>query len=232
MKGNNWNRGASIPVSDLNESELKEAIHEWAEGCDSLEELLWLCHNNGLETNGCDAGNHHYAYIDFLLNDGSEKLLKVLSAAWEYGKVNFYCQFSGNPRSGPNWNKTVINISPRKNADAIPLFDKLCSILKGEKPVTESELCNAFLKVVKFLDKKKPDVGIHLNRKSESLYHFYFKTFKNSRNVELYSELLCKVGYAEVRNPNKPIVSWEVETSDEKELVEILEATLRLGDNF
>ena len=108
MKGSTWNCLKSIPVDDLSEAELKEAIHEWAEGHDSFEELLWLCYNNGIKTNGCCAGDHHFAYVDFLLDEGKEKLLEMMSAAWKYGKINFFCQFYGNPRSGSDWYKTCL----------------------------------------------------------------------------------------------------------------------------
>lgn len=228
MKGSTWNHGASIPVSDLTESELKEAIHEWAEGCDSLEELLWLCNQNGLETNGCDAGNHHFAYIDFLLKEENAKLMEIMSAAWNYGKCNFFCLFFGNPRSGRDWYKTVINLSPRKNADAVPLFNELCSVLKKEKSVSESQVCKKLLELIEFLDDKEADITMHMNKKADSLYHFYFKAFSGSHNVEYFTKLFSNLGYTEVKSPNKPIIAWEFETTDEKELEEFLKKTLEV----
>ena len=231
MKGSIWNCKKSIPVAELSEAELKEAIHEWAEGCDSLEELLWLCYNNGIKTNGCCAGAHHFAYVDFLLNEGKEKLLEVMSTAWKYGKINFFCQFYGNPRSGPDWYKTVINLSPRKNADAIPLFGELCSVLKKEVPVSKSKVCKAFLDVLYFFDEKKPDFLIHMNKKADSLFHFYFTAFIDTPNIEYYSKLFGKIGYTEVKNPNKPIIVWEFETEDENALKDILETTLKVFES-
>ena len=77
-----WNTGASIPVTSLTLEELKEAIHEWAEGCDELEELLWACYHNGLETSESHVAEHNN-YFSFYISEKSEEQAKRLLTATE-----------------------------------------------------------------------------------------------------------------------------------------------------
>lgn len=60
-----YNNIKSIPIDSLSKEELKTAIHEWAEGDDAMERLLWAFYNKGIKTNGCHAGTRPYIGIDY-----------------------------------------------------------------------------------------------------------------------------------------------------------------------
>ena len=75
-----YNSGASIPISSLSDEELKIAIHEWAEGNDSLESLLWKCYKNGIETQGCHSGLNSYLQIG--LKSPKDKLVVWTTTPW------------------------------------------------------------------------------------------------------------------------------------------------------
>ena len=127
MGKSKWNYGCSIPILALSEAERKEAIHEWAEGNDSLERLLWNCYENKVVTNGCCAGEHHRPYVDFLIEESSRDALKqILDAADNRSNYKaIFLMSGGNPYSGPDWYKPILGISPCKERKSF--FDDLNS---------------------------------------------------------------------------------------------------------
>ena len=50
-----YNTGVPIDLDSLDESELAQAFHEWAEGSKALEDLFYACHENGIKTWASDA---------------------------------------------------------------------------------------------------------------------------------------------------------------------------------
>ena len=70
-----WNTGAGIPISSLSQDELKEAIHEWAEGSKELEDILWACYKNDVVTIGShvDPSEIGRFYIQFIIDESNRK---------------------------------------------------------------------------------------------------------------------------------------------------------------
>ena len=104
-----YNRMASIPISSLSEQELPIAIREWAEGNVHMENLLWACYKNGIETNSCHADES--PYIGFYLDSKKEEVLKLLNVAQSIKGASFLVMpDGGNPFSGPDWNRPVLTL--------------------------------------------------------------------------------------------------------------------------
>lgn len=79
MKGK-YNTGEAIDLKELSEEEAKEAIHEWAEGSEALEELLLEGYEKGFLSNACCAGeieDEQLPYIDYLLNSEDSRKMAI-----------------------------------------------------------------------------------------------------------------------------------------------------------
>ena len=216
---NKWNCGKTIPIGRLSSDELNVAIHEWAEGNETLEELLWLCHKKGVETTGCDAGDHHFAYIDIALRSDRESLCKVLNAAVNLKRCSLLFSFSGNPRSGPLWYEPHIGIFPNRREDVQPVYEELCTALKkpwGKKP---SKVTEQLLNIADFLKDKEAGLSVRLYERQEG-YLFAVECLGNSRNWNYFSELFVAAGLhiMENKKPNLPLQAWGIKTKNVFEL--------------
>ena len=216
---NKWNCGKTIPIGRLSSDELKVAIHEWAEGNETLEELLWLCHKKGVETTGCDAGDHHFAYIDIALRSNRESLCKVLNAAVNQKRCSLMFSFKGNPRSGPLWHEPHVGIFPNRKEDVQDVYSELCTGLKkpwGKKP---SEVTKQLLNIADFLRDKESGLTMRLYERPEG-YLFALECLGNSRNWNYFSELFVAAGLhiLENKKPNVPLQAWGIKTKNVFEL--------------
>ena len=104
-----YNNITSIPIESIPKEELAQAIHEWAEGDEAMERLLWSCYNHGIETSGCHAGAD--PFLGFYLNNETENISRILNTT---NNIPFFqillSPDGGNPFSGPNWQKPMITI--------------------------------------------------------------------------------------------------------------------------
>ena len=129
-----YSDGSSIDIQSLSPQELKIAIKEWAEGDASLENLLWICHENQIETNGCNI--HKSSYISLFTNNSKDKIVKMLNIAQSFTETEVHISpDGGNPFSGPNWDRPYISISI--NTDNMvktdKIFDALSETLTSDK---------------------------------------------------------------------------------------------------
>ncbi len=207
-----WNCGKSIPIDELSEAELKVAIPEWAEGNSTLEELLWLCHKKGVETVGCDAGDHHFAYIDVALKSNRDNLCKLLNVAVNSNRCSLMISFSGNPRSGPTWYEPHISIFPNTREDAEIVFAELSTGLRlpwGKKPM---EITKQLLNIADFLEDKESGLIVRLFNGETNM--FAIECFGNSRNWEYFTQLFEAAGLHTMVNkkPNLSLKAWGIKT--------------------
>lgn len=228
-----WNTGASIVVSDLNESELKEAIKEWAEGSESLEELLWACYKNGIHTHGCDAGYHHFPYVSFDFEGEIEALKRIIMATWEYDGSEVFLKFVGNPYSGPAWHKPDLAVNPVKNKDADDFYKMLAIALKKKQEVKENKGFLHILKIYELLADCGIDISVCM-KKSNDQYVIGVSCFGDNRNWRYLTKLLSEAGL-QVTDKNRVIIKWGCRCSSEEEfeqvvgqLVKVLEAKYSL----
>lgn len=101
MKEGEFNNGKPIDIDDLDEKDIDQAFHEWAEGSAELEELFHVCYKQGIKTWASDAHtesrwrftNRDYRieenpdelveekpapYISFVLDERSEEYMKSI----------------------------------------------------------------------------------------------------------------------------------------------------------
>ena len=224
MVKSKWNCGKAIPISALSKDELSEAIHEWSEGNPLLEELLWLCHKKGVETMGCESGEHHFAYIDIALRSDRESLCKVLNEAINGKNCSLMFSFCGNPRSGPLWYEPHMGIFPNKRADVKNVYSNLCTALKkpwGKKP---SELSKQLLNIADFL--KDKETGLTMRLYEGDVYMFALESYGNSRNWDYFTKIFETAGLRTLENkkPNLPLKAWGIKTKNVFDLADALKA--------
>lgn len=96
-------------ISKIRKEELEEKFDIWSEGSLELKKLLNFCYQNGVVTSGCC---RHLPYLEMDLEESDLSLIaKMLTGAYEATGVKIYLAKGGNPYSGPNWHKTIFNIS-------------------------------------------------------------------------------------------------------------------------
>ena len=211
-----WNRGSSIPISDLSKLQLIRAIHEWAEGNRELEKLLWWCHRNGVVTSGCDAGDHHFPYIDFEIEGSSIPNLKRILVATENldDEATVFLMLVSNPYSGPNWYKPTLAVFPsNKN-----FFKDINKSLKKIK-VVETGFVN-ILQLHDFFKDKESGLNITFEKKYSSEYSLSFSSFMNERNWQYYTDLFCEADLTPITPSSEkdaPVMKWEAKCSSKEE---------------
>lgn len=216
-----WNKGNSIPISSLSDWELVEAIHEWAEGNMHLENLLWNCYNNGVYTGGCDAGEHHFGYVDFIIEDSERSALKRILKVVQKFDVYILLHMTANPYSGPNWHKAVINIMPIKNKDVNEVFDVISAALVEKSDVSDDEL----IPILEFYDfLKDKEAGLNIRVKIHNgKYRFFIESFMNERNWEHFTNLFEKAGFKKKEDikPDAPFMAWGFKCKEESEFTSL-----------
>ena len=227
-----WNRGNSIPIDSLTFDELEEAIHEWAEGSEILEELLWLCYEKSVYTTGCDAGDHHFAYIDFDITKGNTKnLQKLINAALKMRRCSILVKFEGNPRSGPDWCVPTLGLFPLKKGDVKSFFKLLCKSLKRKRGAEPREISKQFLNIVNFLEDKETGLSVRLERNGG--YRFILDSFMNSRNWDYFTEIFESAGLEVMHHsdPKAPVLAWGITVEKEHEMVAVLSRVYEVMKN-
>ena len=198
-----------------------------------MEELLLLCNKNGWPTSGCDAGNHgHHPYLDFNLENGFKKLEKVISAVWNFKEGSgIDILFGGNPKSGPDWYKTTVDIYPAKKKDAELFWQELVEVVNTEKydPLTNS--CQYLLKIAEFLADKESGLRISLiNGKTEETYNIQFSLAAEMYRWKYYTELFESVGFnTKEFSDERPRIFWYLSVPNEEEVEEVLK---KIFDTF
>lgn len=100
---------ASEVISKISKAELEEKFDIWSEGSPELKKLLNFCYQNDVVTSGC-CRHSPYLSMDFEESDLG-MIAKMLTGAYEATGVKIYLAKGGNPYSGPNWHKTIFDIS-------------------------------------------------------------------------------------------------------------------------
>ena len=224
MGKSRWNRMVSIPVKSLTPEELKEAIHEWAEGCDELERLLWACHDNGLETGGCHV-DERSNYIQFAVaTESAEQLKKCLSAAEVYGYATLQMMIGGNPYSGPNWHRTKLGVTCTRPNDVDSFFCNLTNALENGKYSETKSGFTLISDIAEFFEEKLAALEFFMSVQNHSEYEFRIILRSNERNWKYFNELFGSFGMVqEVEKKEKySMISWYVNASSKEEFYDVL----------
>lgn len=206
----------SIPVNRLSEEELKEAIPEWSEGSPGLEHLLWRCYECKVATNGSDAGNHgHPAYVSYTIGESErENLVRILNATLRFANSDVYVTFYGNPWSGSDWHKGIIDTSPNKREDAEQFFEVLTSSLDAES--RENQFASVLMEVYDFLEDKCSPLEFRVVHDEDNMYRIVFECSRMEDYWQYFTELFAKAGLEKLPiKDGAPFMAWGIRVSEE-----------------
>lgn len=222
MGKSEWNTGASIPISALTPEELKVAIHEWAEGYDELEDLLWVCHRKGLETAGshaCDQNN----YFQFYISESSiEQAKRLLSATEAYGFGQIFVTFGSNPYSGPNWHRTSFDVSCLRPEDVRNYFTRMARAVENEQFERTHRAFEFVADFARFFEDKMTGVCLRANVRNHSEYEFFIESHRNEGNWAYFDELFGSLGMTSYRREADQFAAWYIRGSTQEEFYEAM----------
>lgn len=216
-----WNHMQSIPMPEISENEISEAIHEFSEGCDSLEKLLLDCKANGVETSGCHFG--HGSYLDIRPDSGQKKIAQMLAKTLKIPKTQILITpNAGNPFSGQDWYRATIGFQSQTNIAErdIYFFQELSKALKLEYSCSPIllETAKTLLELCNFLKDKESELNIRITHHYGESFAITLETWKTKLNVTYYKKLFNKVGLKPYTKENWPIVLWETYPITDEEL--------------
>lgn len=123
---------ASEVISKISKAELEEKFDIWSEGSPELKKLLNFCYQNDVVTSGCC---RHSPYLSMDLEESDLGMIaKMITGAYEVTGVKIYLTKGGNPYSGPNWHKTIFDISRGSKK----INESYIETLKGNSDFTKS----------------------------------------------------------------------------------------------
>ena len=172
-----YNNIKSIPVDSIPKREIKKAIHEWAEGNDFLEQLLTMCYEKDIKTNGCHAGPG--PYIDFKYHENINKIESIFETVQKTKDSQILIAVDGgNPYSGPEWYLPTIGFSifteDQKEIDTF--FKSLIEEVKKEKEYVSHPLMD----ILRFFIDKETGLLLRFRHTSEDKYCFQIELKKTS----------------------------------------------------
>lgn len=211
-----YNKGASLDINQLKSDILAELIRQWAEGSSELEKLLWDCYNSKVKTCGCDAGDHHSAYLEFLVEGSStENIQKLITCSQQFETCDVILNFAGNPCSGPDWYLPSISLSPVRNRQASEFFSRLSKSLNNNSVCT-----NGFVHILDLysaLKDKESGLTIRFSKRSNS-YTMYIQCFQNKRNWQYFTDLFEGAGFEKISfSSDIPYIEFRHEVEGAKE---------------
>ena len=199
-----YNKTKSIEIDRLGEDELKQAIHEWAEGSEVLEELLWACRDNGIKT----TGSHIYIgkerkefYIALIVNDAHEQVKRMLYSAQEVKGTNVTIMPDGGNIFGTDeelWDKADLSIGSAfksKNIDVEDLCRKLSEAIKSDDVKNNMPKHNIYghmLDLYDFLNDKGSGLTLGMRHTDKDEYLFYMDV--SVVHKEYFERLFSELG--------------------------------------
>lgn len=196
-----YNNLSSFDINSLSDEELKIAIQEWAEGEPVMEELLWQCYNNGVETKGCHAGARPYLSIS--ADKSADKIKNMLAAVCDIDgfSVGIFPD-GGNALSGDVFYKADLSIVFLKTmykdaADGI--FRKMITSL-DEKECEHNKMINSIIDLYAFFKEKESELNFRIGL-DDNVFKFSIE-INGTVNYDYYCNMLNGIGLT--MNSNNP----------------------------
>ena len=194
MGKSRWNRMVSIPVNSLTHEELKEAIHEWAEGHEELEELLWTCYQEGIETAGSHVGEHGNYFQFYADSNSTKQLNRIFSATESYGFAETHMMFGANPFSGPNWYRTHVDIECLLPEKVGEFYYQTALALKDEKQELSARCFPLMLEFAEFFEDKLAGLAFRMKVHNYCEYEFFIEKHGGQHDWSAFDELFGSFG--------------------------------------
>ncbi len=203
MTQSKWNNVKSIRIETIDESELHEAIHEWAEGCIELEKFLWLCYQNNVVTTGCHADEHYGDfYVSFDVEASNRTMLeKLIFFAYQLENLHVYIKFVGNPNSGDGWNRPSLLISSAFPCNAAKYLLRLSKVFEPDFKYDTDNPCLKILELYDLFNRRWLCLPIRLKvyRQDESTLFIENGMFKSTNNI--IQKVMLGAGFRENDDP-------------------------------
>lgn len=224
-----YNNKSTIDISTLSEDEVKTAIREWAEGDIYLEEFLWKCYIEGVETRGSNKGPG--LYMDFSADLNVDKLKKIINSIFEKDRINICIDPDGGSCfSGNTFYKALININfmrPIFEEEDKEIFKTMTNSFNNSSK--NNVILDSLIDLCNFFNQKESDYTFRYMNGTPVDYADNFPGNKQYRfityihglnNYEYRSNLLEKLGLI---HDGKHRDAWYIESDNYDDFVRKLE---------
>ncbi len=217
-----YNNGASIDISSIPEDELKVAIKDWSQGYKSMEDFLWKCYNNGLETFGTNMGP--LTYVDFNL-EGSKKsqLCKMICATLK--ETNSSISFSHgvvNPLSSDSMDMHRIGVLKLECSkdESNQFINNLSAIIEsGEEPPEEKLAEDIFELASFFIDKKSDIHSFMIESLDDGKYNFIIRPSQYLLFSRKLDTFFSNLGMVPSFSRSFRLIGWEIPSDNVQDLM-------------
>ena len=187
-----YNNLSSFDIYSLSNEELKIAIKQWAEGDLVLEELLWKCYKNGVETKGCHSGA--MPYLDIAADRSKDKVKQMIDSVSNIdGFSVLISPDGGNPFSGDVFYKPSIGLVFLKTQyehEGNAIFKTLSSSLDNN--ITNSNMSDAIVDLYSFFAGKESELYFRVIN-DNGVYTFFIES-NSMINFDYFNELFTNIG--------------------------------------
>lgn len=232
-----YNNVKSIPIDSLSSEELSNAIEEWSEGNNNMEELLWNFHNKGIKTNGSHVGTNSYIGIEYEI-DKKDAISKITNFILSVRGIEvLIIPDGGNPYSGPDWYKPIITIISKTWIENVANnhFKVVTNILNDNSEIIKEINSKPMFELLDFFINKYIGLYFRILHDNDDNYSISFEV-STEENSDLYIYLnnnLLNLGFniRGVEGGNHKF--WEFSTKNSKELnIKIKNAVNNLIKNY
>ena len=209
-----YNHIKSIPIESIPKKKIKRAIHEWAEGDDAMERLLWACYDKGIKTAGCHADAR--PWIDFKYQENLNRIIPFFEVTQEVkGSQILIMVDGGNPFSGPEWflSAILVGIDVEYKDEVDVYFDKLTEAIEKDFKKT-----HPLLELLEFFLNKESSLLFRFRHKQDDTYVFYIEAHVIRERYEYYDKVFKKAGLIEIVNKSpdglRDRYGWKIEDTN------------------
>ena len=233
-----YNNRKAIPVESLKKEELKEAVHEWAEGSEGLEKLIWSCINLEMETSGSNyktRGSYLEMWTDKYTEEKKELLYRLLYTNIKYPDSDLaLAPDGGNPYSGPNWSRPYITFGFNTNSleESNERFEELDASLSSKDSIPEAYrlLFDELMQIQEFLTGKESRLNVSFAHTQNDVYELNMEIRKRDENKNRKEEIINKTGIKfEKQETDAPYDSYVLRG---KRVADLLENIIKLRETI
>lgn len=199
-----YNNKTSIDINTLTEDEVKLAVKQWAEGDIYLEQFLWKCYKEGVETK--QSNKAPGVFIEFSADKNVQKIKKIINSVFNETNFSIYIAPDGGSCFGSsNFYKAGITIFFNKyisEKENKKIFDKMTKSFDSDMNV-KNPIIDSMIDLYNFFNMKESDLNFRYvtgNLKDKNInfsgcgkYTFIVETTLTN-NYEYYCDLLPKIG--------------------------------------
>ena len=214
-----YNHIKSIPVDSIPKEEIKQAIHEWAEGSKAMEKLLWTCYEKNIKTCGCHAEAR--PWISFKYQDNLDRIIPLFYETQKVLDSQIVIMVDGgNPFSGPEWDLSsiAVGINSIKEDEIEKYFDNLNTILNKSNDNNHHPMID----LLQFFLDKETGLLLRLRHTKEDKFIFTLEARSAiQERLDYYNEIFINAGLTPIPF-NKEVSQyheWKIESNNSDDII-------------